>query len=83
MHSDYWFPHVPLALAMVVGGLLLRQLNFAGRCSAARKRWRIAAWIFHRNCCPRPLIGGAMPSMAIGLLWRSHPARTMALLLVP
>ena len=81
MRGDYWFPHVPLALAMAAGGLLLLQLNFADQ-------WQhYAEALVHRRfdlppqLLPPLLIGSGMLIMAIGLLWRSRLAWTMALLL--
>ena len=81
MRGDYWFPHVPLALAMAAGGLLLVRLKFANE-------WEYyAEALVHRRfdlppqLLPPLLIGGGMLIMAIGLLWRSRLAWTMALLL--
>ena len=82
LRGDYWFPHVPLALAMAAGGLLLLRLNFSGS-------WQqYADALVHRHfglpqqLLPPLLIGSGMLIMAIGLLWRSRLAWTMALLLV-
>ncbi len=81
VRGDYWFPHVPLAIAMAAGGLLLLQLNIGGK-------WEhyLEALVQRRldlppQLLPPLLIGGGMLLMAIGLLWRSRLAWTMALLL--
>ena len=82
LHGDHWFPHVPLALALAVGGLLLLQLNFGGQGlqyaeAIAQRRFDIPPRLL-----PSLLIGVGMLIMSIGLLWRSRLAWTMALLLV-
>ena len=81
VRGHYWFPHVPLALAMAVGGLLLLQLNFANT-------WRqyAEALVLRRadvppQLLPSLLVGGGMLIIAVGLLWRSRLAWTMSLLL--
>ena len=79
--GDYWFPHVPLALALAGGGVLLLQFNFGNRWEhyldmLAHGRFDLAPGQF-----PPLLIGGGMLIMAIGLLWRSRLAWTMASLL--
>ncbi|MEO8124277.1 MAG: NAD-binding protein [Burkholderiales bacterium] len=82
LRGDYWFPHVPLALAMAAGGVLLLELNFGDQWrhyadAVAHGRFDLAPRLL-----PPLLIGGGMLIMAIGLLWRSRLAWTMALLLV-
>ncbi len=79
--GEYWFPHVPLALALGINGLLLLRLNLAAR-------WPlIAADLVHGHfdlppaLLPPLLVGAAMLIMAIGLLWRSRLAWMMAVLL--
>lgn len=81
LRGGRWFPHVPLSLAMAVGGVLLLQLNFAGRWEQYSE-----ALVQHRlelppKLLPLLLIGGGMLIIAAGLLWRSRLAWTMALLL--
>ncbi|HEX6019582.1 MAG TPA: NAD-binding protein [Burkholderiaceae bacterium] len=82
VHGRHWFPHVPLALAMAVAGLLLLQLDFG-------QRWLLYADALVRGrfdlpsgLLPPLLIGGGMLVMACGLLLRSRLAWTMALLLM-
>ncbi len=82
MHGDYWFPHVPLALALTVGGLLLLQLNFGGQGLQYVEAMEHRRFDIPQQLLPSLLIGGGMVIMAIGLLWRSRLAWTMALLLV-
>lgn len=81
VRGDYWFPHVPLAIAMAVGGLLLLRLDFAGHWqhyvdSLAHGRFDLPPGLL-----PPLLIGGGMLIMAGGLLLRSRLAWTMATLL--
>ena len=82
LRGEYWFPHVPLALAMAAGGVLLLELNFGDQWrqyagAVAHGRFDLAPRLL-----PPLLVGGGMLIMAIGLLWRSRLAWTMALLLV-
>ena len=77
----HWFPHVPLAILLGLGGFWLLQ-NDLGR------HWRhIADQLLnggqglHPGLLPPILIGLGMLIMAIGLLFRSRLAWLMALLL--
>ena len=77
----HWFPHVPLAILLGLGGFWLLQ-NDLGR------QWRnVVAHVLNGNMDLRPgllppiLIGLGMLIMAIGLLFRSRLAWLMALLL--
>ena len=76
-----WFPHVPLALLLIGGGLWTLHARFGWD-------WRpyIEALIrgnFHVNLklLPTVLIGGGMELMGIALLWRSRLAWVVAVLL--
>ncbi len=81
VHGDAWFPHVPLALIMAAGGLLLLQLNFAGEWQQYTQALLHGRFGLPPDQLPPLLIGGGMLIMAGGLLLRSRLAWTMALLL--
>lgn len=77
-----WFPHVPLALLLALGGFLLLSSDFG-------HSWRrYVDDLAHGNftlgpaLLPPLLLGVGMLTMALGLLLRSRVAWTMALLLV-
>ncbi len=79
--GDLWFPHVPLAIGMAIGGIFLLRLDFAGRWqqyldALAQGRFNLPA-----SLLPPLLIGGGMLIMAGGLLMRSRLAWTVATLL--
>jgi voltage-gated potassium channel len=81
MRRHPWFPHVPLALLLGLGGLWLLHAAFGAQ-------WlhdvnALAQGRFHLNLglLPSLLIGGGMVIMAFGLLWRSRLAWAMAVLL--
>jgi len=81
VRGDSWFPHVPLALLLGLGGLWLLQADLGSRWDA------FIINLFHgqTNIPPRVfpplLIGVGMLIMALGLLLRSRLAWIMALLL--
>lgn len=81
VRGEYWFPHIPLALAMALGGLLLLQLDFAGRWRSYVDSLLHGQFDLAPALLPPFLIGGGMLVMAIGLLLRSRLAWAMALLL--
>lgn len=77
----HWFPHVPLALLLGLGGLWLLRASFGIHWS--QYLHTLTAGQFHRDLTLLPplLIGGGMMTMALGLLWRSRLAWVMAVLL--
>lgn len=81
VRGDSWFPHVPLALLLGVGGLWLLQADLGNRWDA------FIVNLFHGqtnippSVLPPLLIGVGMLIMALGLLLRSRLAWIMALLL--
>lgn len=79
--GEHWFPHVPLALALALGGILLLQLDFGGRWERYARGMLHGRFEVAPGLLPPLLIGGGMLIMAAGLLWRSRLAWTMALLL--
>lgn len=79
----HWFPHVPLAILLGLGGFWLLQNDLG-------QHWRsILAQLLNRNVngglrpayLPPLLIGAGMLIMAAGLLLRSRLAWTMSMLL--
>ncbi len=77
----YWFPHLPLALLLALGGLWVLHSSFGSD-------WmQYVQAIIHGNfhlklrLLPSLLIGGGMVTMGLGLLWRSRLAWLMAVLL--
>lgn len=81
LHGELWFPHVPLALAMAVGGFFLLRADFAGRWPAYVQALTHGHFNLPASLLPPLLIGGGMLIMALGLLWRSRLAWSMATLL--
>lgn len=76
-----WFPHLPLALLLGIGGFWLLQIDLG-------HHWRHILDLFLAGgrglrpaFLPPLLLGLGMPIMALGLLFRSRLAWTMALLL--
>ena len=80
-HGDTWFPHVPLAIAMVLGGYWLLRLEFVGRWAQFAEALAHGEFNLPARLLPPLLIGGGMLIMAFGLLARSRLAWTMATLL--
>lgn len=81
VRGDAWFPHIPLALAIAGGGLLLLHLNLAGQWQRYLEAVTQGNFNLPPALLPPLLIGGGMVIMAGGLLARSRLAWTMALLL--
>ncbi len=77
----YWFPHVPLALLLGLGGFWLLRASFGT--DWMQYAHTLASGQFHvqLKLLPPLLIGGGMLTMALGLLWRSRLAWVMAVLL--
>ncbi|HEU0195951.1 MAG TPA: NAD-binding protein [Nevskiaceae bacterium] len=81
LRTRHWFPHLPLSLLLMAGGLWMWHTDFGGS-------WR---HYFHGilggnldmppTLLPPLLIGGGLITMAVGLLWRSRSAWIMAILL--
>ncbi|MDE3154970.1 MAG: voltage-gated potassium channel protein [Acidobacteriota bacterium] len=79
--AAYWFPHLPLALAVAGAGLLLLSHTFG-----AGRQALLADFPFHvlnvpPASMPYLLLGLAMPAMSIGLAFRSRFAWVVALVL--
>lgn len=82
LHAHLWFPHVPLSILLVIGGLWLLHANFGDR-------WHhYVDLVLHHsatdmppNLLPPLLIGGGLITMAFAVLWRARTAWLMTLLL--
>ncbi len=78
----YWFPHVPLALLLGLGGIWLLKADLGAQWAHHVQRALVTAGVGLRpDLLPPLLIGGGMLTMALGLLVRSRVAWSMALLL--
>ena len=82
MAGDYWFPHVPLAVFIAMGGIWILPIDLGGNWHVYADALLSGKVHLQPRLLPSLLIGGGMMTMALGLLWRSRLAWTMALLLV-
>ncbi len=78
----YWFPHVPLALLLALGGFLLLDSDFGQTWRRYLDDFAHGSVTLGPQLLPPLLLGVGMLTMALGLLLRSRVAWTMALLLV-
>lgn len=76
-----WFPHVPLALLLALGGIWLLQVDLGARWAPFVRELLAGQPGITPNLLPPLLIGSGMLTMALGLLLRSRVAWVMALLL--
>ncbi len=81
VRGDVWFPQVPLAIAMALGGFFLLRADFGGRWQSHLDALAHGTFSLPANQLPPLLIGGGMFIMAFGLLMRSRLAWTVATLL--
>lgn len=81
VRGEYWFPHVPLAILLAVGGAWLLQVDFGQYWIGTLTDLMQGRFDLKPGLLPPLLIGGGMLTMAIGLLLRSRLAWTMAVLL--
>ena len=79
--ARHWFPHVPLALLLALGGVVLLKADLGSRWRAILQQMLSGGSGLHPGLLPLLLIGVGMLVMALGLLFRSRLAWTMALLL--
>ncbi|MDO1528542.1 voltage-gated potassium channel protein [Fulvimonas sp. R45] len=79
--GPHWFPHVPLALLLGLGGLWLLRAELGVGWSRYAQLLMVGSTQLQPRLLPPLLIGGGMLTMALGLLLRSRLAWTMALLL--
>lgn len=81
VRGRHWFPHVPLALLLGLAGLSLLRAELGTHWHDYAQLLVLNASHLQPKMLPSLLIGGGMLTMALGLLWRSRLAWTMALLL--
>ncbi|HEX5488570.1 MAG TPA: voltage-gated potassium channel protein [Rhodanobacteraceae bacterium] len=79
--GEHWFPHVPLAILLGLGGLWLLQADLGRHWQDIVARLLGGGQGLHPALLPPLLIGVGMLVMALGLLLRSRLAWAMALLL--
>jgi voltage-gated potassium channel len=78
----YWFPHVPLALSLLIGGVWLLRADVGNHWQHYFAQIADGVFDMPPSMLPPILIGGGMLTMALALLWRSRIAWVMASLLV-
>jgi voltage-gated potassium channel len=81
VRARFWFPHVPLALALAGAGLLLLRLVFASQGNVLLSDFPRNILDFWPASMPYVLIGVAMLVMSVGLLFRSRFAWIIAVVL--
>ncbi|MGH9617127.1 MAG: voltage-gated potassium channel protein [Acidobacteriaceae bacterium] len=81
LRGQYWFPHVPLALLLALGGLWLLRGSFGPNWLQDARSVMEGGFHIRLRLLPALLIGGGMVTMALGLLWRSRLSWVMAVLL--
>jgi len=79
--ARYWFPQIPLALALAFAGLLLLWITFGAQALTLLSDFPSNLLKFSPASMPYLLIGIAMLIMSIGLLFRSRFAWIIALVL--
>lgn len=81
MRGYLWFPHVPLAILLALGGLWMLNAQFGHDWHLYLNELMRGHFHLQPKLLPTVLIGGGMPTMGLALLWRSRLAWVMALLL--
>lgn len=81
LRMRYWFPHVPLALLLGLGGWWVLASRFGNHWEGYVHLLLESPFSMAPHVLPSLLIGGGMVLMAIALLWRSRLAWTVAMLL--
>ncbi len=77
----YWYPHVPLAVGLILAGYWVLCASFGANWVRYVEGLAQGQYHFRLRLLPNLLIGGGMVTMGFGLLWRSRVAWLMALLL--
>jgi voltage-gated potassium channel len=81
LRARYWFPHVPLALALVGAGYLLLRVVYVQQRQVLLSDFPRHIFGFGPASMPLVLIGVAMVVMSVGLLFRSRFAWMVAVVL--
>lgn len=81
VRGEYWFPHIPLALLLAIGGLWLLKIDLGHNWATTLGSLFHGGFNLQPGLLPPLLIGGGMLTMAVGLVLRSRLAWTMAVLL--
>ena len=81
VYARFWFPHVPLAVLLGLGGVWLLQVDLGSRWQSFVAGLLAGQPAITPAMLPPLLIGTGMLTMALGLLLRSRVAWVMALLL--
>ncbi|MGH9397368.1 MAG: voltage-gated potassium channel protein [Terriglobia bacterium] len=81
VRARYWFPHVPLSLALAFAGFLLLLITFGAKWHALLADFPSNLLNFPPASMPYLLMGLAMLIMSVGLLFRSRFAWIVALVL--
>jgi voltage-gated potassium channel len=77
----YWYPHVPLAVGLILAGYWVLCASFGTNWVQYVEGLAEGLNHFKLWLLPNLIIGGGMITMGFGLLWRSRVAWLMALLL--
>ncbi len=79
--GQYWFPHVPLALMLILAGYWVLQGGFGSHWYLGLRTLVSGEFHLQLRKLPSLFIGCGMMTMGLGLLWRSRLAWMVALLL--
>lgn len=82
LRLSVWFPHVPLAILMIIGGASLLEVYFGGHWESYLAQLLQQQQSLSPALLPPLLIGGGLLIMAVGILFRSRLAWVVTLLLV-
>lgn len=82
LRMDLWFPQIPLAVLMWLGGVWLLKADVGRDWQHDFSQILDGSLRMPPRMLPPILIGSGMLTMALGLLWRSRIAWAMAMLLV-
>jgi voltage-gated potassium channel len=81
VRARYWFPHIPLALALAGAGYLVLKVVYAAQRLMLLSDFPRHIFDFQPASMPYVLIGVAMLVMSVGLLFRSRLAWIIAIVL--
>lgn len=81
IQGQYWFPHVPLALMLVLAGYWVLQGSFGAHWYLDLRTLTNGEFRILLRKLPSLIIGGGMTTMGLGLFWRSRLAWLVGLLL--